>query len=82
MKHLIVLLSMLVGLLNAADGAARKALVCAETRGGLIVHVGCREGQETAGLRLNDRCVIHGLESNPEQVDSDQDGRGDVCDVS
>ncbi len=36
--------------------------------GGLIVHLGCGDGRLTAALRANDRYVVHGLDSDADQV--------------
>ncbi len=33
-------------------------------KGGLVVHVGCRDGKFTAGLRVNDRYVVQGLDTD------------------
>ncbi|MFO7905152.1 MAG: PQQ-binding-like beta-propeller repeat protein, partial [Pirellulaceae bacterium] len=35
---------------------------------GLIVHVGCGSGQVTAALRPGESCVVHGLDTSPENV--------------
>ncbi|MHC4351663.1 MAG: outer membrane protein assembly factor BamB family protein [Planctomycetota bacterium] len=40
----------------------------AGTRGGLVVHVGCGDGKFTAGLRLNDRYVVQGLDTDAANV--------------
>lgn len=37
-------------------------------KGGLVVHLGCQDGELTAGLRLNDRYVVQGLDTNPRNV--------------
>ena len=37
-------------------------------QGGLIVHVGCGDGRLTAGLRVNDRYVVQGLDTDPANV--------------
>ena len=38
--------------------------------GGLIVHVGCGDGQLTAALRLADNCVVQGLEADAKRVET------------
>ena len=38
-------------------------------RGGLVVHVGCGDGQLTAGLRANDGYLVHGLDADPARVE-------------
>ncbi len=37
-------------------------------QGGVIVHVGCGNGELTAGLKLNDRYVVQGLDTDEERV--------------
>ncbi len=38
------------------------------TRGGIVVHIGCGDGELTATLRGRDRVVVHGLDSDPANV--------------
>lgn len=38
-------------------------------QGGLIVHLGCGDGKETAALRKNERLAVHGLESDAALVE-------------
>ena len=47
-----------------ADAILRTAGV----KGGLVVHLGCRDGRLTAALRKNDGFVVQGLDKNPENV--------------
>ena len=37
-------------------------------RGGLIVHVGCGDGKETAKLWAGERFLVHGLDTDPANV--------------
>jgi len=37
-------------------------------KGGLIVHLGCGDGELTAALHINDRCLVHGLDRDPEAI--------------
>jgi len=37
-------------------------------KGGLIVHIGCRDGKLTAAFRANDSCVVHGLDKSTVNV--------------
>ena len=46
---------------GAADEQALWFINDSGVRGGLVVHVGCGDGELTAALRVNDRYVIHGL---------------------
>ncbi|MCP4644086.1 MAG: PQQ-binding-like beta-propeller repeat protein [bacterium] len=59
---------------GAADGEisptarGRAIMDEADVRGGLVVHVGCADGELTAALRVNDRYVVQGLERDPALV--------------
>jgi len=37
-------------------------------KGGLVVHLGCGGGTKTAGLRVDDRYLVHGLDRDPQKV--------------
>ena len=69
--------AVLIGLLCAFGSLAAKAdnaapggdvLKSAGVRGGLIVHVGCGAGKRTARLRPTASYVVHGLDSDPDNV--------------
>jgi len=36
--------------------------------GGIIVHLGCGEAQRTMALRVNERCLVHGLDRDPARI--------------
>jgi len=38
-------------------------------KGGLIVHLGCRDGKLTAALRANDSYIVHGLDTDARNID-------------
>lgn len=44
--------------------------------GGLVVHVGCGDGQLTAARRLADNCVVQGLQADAERVEA---ARATIC---
>jgi outer membrane protein assembly factor BamB len=48
---------------------ARELLERSGLQGGLVVHVGCGDGQVTAALRASDRYLVHGLETDAAQRD-------------
>ena len=56
--------------LPTAEGEiqARRILQLAGVQGGLIVHVGCDRGRLTAELRRSDRYVVHGLDSDRDDI--------------
>jgi len=56
-----------------SSAAARTAqgpevLRASGVRGGLIVHLGCGEPERIAALRANDRCLVHGLDTDAARV--------------
>ena len=69
--HTVILL--LISTLISVAGAqprdysreATQILASTDTRGGLIVHLGCGDGELTVALRINDRCLVHGLDTDP-----------------
>lgn len=48
---------------------ARRILADTGVRGGLVVHVGCGDGELTAALRFGERYVVHGLEVDEASVE-------------
>lgn len=59
--------------LSADESVSVEAAEIIETsgiQGGLIVHLGCGDGQLTAALRLNDRYQVHGLDRDGANVDT------------
>jgi len=55
---------------SAVNGARTPGDLVAKSgiRGGLVVHVGCRSVEFTAGLRVNPRYVVQGLSTDAAQV--------------
>ncbi|NQT40006.1 MAG: hypothetical protein HQ581_21110, partial [Planctomycetes bacterium] len=47
---------------------AREILQSSAVSGGLVVHLGCGDGTLTAALCANDRYVVHGLNTDAEEV--------------
>ena len=54
---------------NPAD-EARQIASLTGFHGGLVIHVGCGDGQLTAALRLADNCVVQGLETDAARVEA------------
>jgi len=48
--------------------SAREILRVTGVKGGLIVHLGCGDGKLTAALWANQSYVVHGLDTNPQNV--------------
>lgn len=55
---------------SAAALDARQVLEAAGVQGGLVVHLGCGNGQLTAALRASDAYLVHGLEAEARNVDA------------
>ena len=49
---------------RSGEAVLRKAGI----KGGLIVHVGCGDGRLTAGLRVNERYIVQGLDTDAANV--------------
>jgi 2-polyprenyl-3-methyl-5-hydroxy-6-metoxy-1,4-benzoquinol methylase len=47
---------------------AREILNTTGLKGGLIVHLGCGNGELTSALHINDRYLVHGLDTNPHAI--------------
>jgi outer membrane protein assembly factor BamB len=54
--------------LAAEPPSANEILAASGIKGGMIVHVGCGDGKLTAALRANPSYLVHGLESDAENV--------------
>ena len=50
------------------DDLARRVLADTGVQGGLMVHLGCGDGKLTAALYAGDSYVVHGLESDADQI--------------
>jgi len=48
---------------------ARQILDATGLKGGLIVHVGCGDGKLTAGLHANDSYLVHGLDTDGDNIE-------------
>jgi len=53
---------------DASDALAARILAETGVRGGLIVHLGCGDGRLTAALHAGDGYLVHGLDSDDDQV--------------
>jgi outer membrane protein assembly factor BamB len=53
----------------AAEEQATQIVQTAGVKGGLIVQLGCGDGKLTAALYAGDRYLVHGLDSNAENVE-------------
>jgi outer membrane protein assembly factor BamB len=54
---------------NAESVLAHDILKQTGIKGGLIVHLNCGDGKLTAALRANESCIVHGLDTNPDNIE-------------
>ncbi len=65
----LVLAGLSAGPAGAADAVTAEAVYQATgVTGGLVVHVGCGEGDLTAALRADERYIVHGLDTDAAAV--------------
>jgi SAM-dependent methyltransferase len=63
------MLLVFVGGTAVADSSTyADVLEAAGVKGGLVVHLGCGDGRLTATLAVNDRYLVHGLDSNADRI--------------
>jgi len=53
---------------GAGHDLARQILQATGVKGGLIVHLACGDGKLTAALRANNSYLVHGLDTDPKNV--------------
>jgi outer membrane protein assembly factor BamB len=53
---------------SATAPLAQHILAATGIQGGLVVHLGCGDGQLTAALHASDRYLVHGLDTDPQQI--------------
>jgi outer membrane protein assembly factor BamB len=49
---------------------AQKIIEATGVTGGLVVHLGCGDGKLTAALRVSDAYMVHGLDADPQNVET------------
>ncbi|MEW5941164.1 MAG: class I SAM-dependent methyltransferase, partial [Chloroflexota bacterium] len=55
---------------SSPDRLAREILTTTGVKGGLVVHLGCGDGRLTAALRADERYTVHGLDTDPANVEA------------
>ena len=63
------LLTLLASPPTSAGPSANDIVLSSGVQGGLIVHLGCGDGQLTGSLRIGDAFLVHGLDVDPTTVD-------------
>jgi len=67
-----ILFTLSVGIAQPSgyDQRAKQILNATGVKGGLIVHIGCGNGRLTAALRSGESYLVHGLDSDSQDVDA------------
>lgn len=69
MHRTVVMAVVLVGIAQSAEAkSAQQILEASGVKGGVIVHVGCGDGNLTMALRANDRYIVQGLDTDEANV--------------
>lgn len=69
MKLILLLLALLVSWTGLAEAeTAREIIDATGIMGGVIVHVGCRDGKLTAALHVNESYLVQGLDTDEKNV--------------
>ena len=55
---------------QAGSRATPKTIGISGIEGGLVVHLGCGDGSATPALRVNGRYIVHGLDSDPANIEN------------
>ena len=67
--HVILVAAIAAACHAAEQQQARDILDAAGVKGGLVVHLGCGEGKLTAALRASESYLVHGLDTDPANVE-------------
>ncbi len=59
---------LLLSLVTGIPSTSAQDMAATGVTGGLVVHVGCGDGEETVRLRLDDRFLVHGLDTDPGKI--------------
>ena len=65
----IVAMAIMAPSLCLAEPSAVEILEASGVKGGLVVHIGCGDGQLTAALRAGDVWLVQGLDTDPANVE-------------
>ena len=65
-RHIVlcIVLIMFMSMLTLSAETASDIIKETGIRGGLVVHLGCGDGTLTAGLHINDRYLVQGLDKD------------------
>jgi len=65
---IVVVVPVLFLAVSACAETAENLLDATGIKGGLVVHLGCGDGRLTAALHMNDRYLVHGLDTDMDKV--------------
>jgi outer membrane protein assembly factor BamB len=70
MKRILSLTALLLTFFTSMTQAQTgpEILESSGVQGGLVVHLGCNDAELTVALRANDSYLVHGLDTDPDQV--------------
>ncbi|NQU23644.1 MAG: PQQ-binding-like beta-propeller repeat protein [Candidatus Nealsonbacteria bacterium] len=68
MKRSMIGLAIILSMAAPALADVAELVESSGVKGGLIVHLGCGDGRDTARLRINDRYLVQGLEVDDAKV--------------
>ncbi len=77
--NVLIITSLLSGVLPAGEAETRDAkdiLSAAGVKGGLVVHIGCNDGELTAALRAGESYLVRGLDTDTKDVEK---ARAYIC---
>ncbi|MBD3183586.1 PQQ-binding-like beta-propeller repeat protein [Candidatus Poribacteria bacterium] len=66
---LLVIISVFIIIPTTNANQAEDILDAMDVKGGLVVHVGCGDGNLTADLKINDSYIVHGLDTDVKNVE-------------
>jgi outer membrane protein assembly factor BamB len=67
-RHAVIALAVWLFGLSPCSGDAVRLAESSGIEGGLVVHLGCGDGRETAGLRRSERFLVHGLAADESSL--------------
>ena len=66
---MLLVLAFAPGLALGASRVTEETVELSGVEGGLVVHLGCGDGQATVALRVNERYIVHGLDADTPDVE-------------
>ena len=67
-KTIVLAMCTVLCIQRLGAGAPADVVRASGIRGGIVVHLGCGDGRETAAMRLNDSYLVHGLDTDGSNI--------------